>query len=89
MKQSLFNKLEVGTPVSYQGIGTINNDFYYVITKINKDNQTVDIERYLQLTLKPDTDNPIYKEGVSLDKIDFFHSKDKLAAQLDPSKLSI
>ena len=89
MKQSLFNKLEVGTPVSYQGLGTINHDFSYVITKINEDNQTVDIARYLQLTLKPDTDNPIYREGVSLDKIDFFHSQDKLVAQLDPRKLSI
>lgn len=89
MKQSLFDKLKVGTPVSYQGIGTIKNNFYYVITKINTDNETVDIERYLQLTTKPDTDNPICKEGISLDKIDFFHLKDKLEAQLDPSKLRI
>lgn len=89
MNQSLFDKLKVGTPVSYQGIGTIKNDFYYVITKINTDNETVDIERYLQLTTKPDTDNPICKERVQLDKIDFFNSKDKLEAQLDPSKLRI
>lgn len=89
MKQSLFDKLKVGTPVSYQGMGTIKNDFYYVITKINMDNETVDIERYLQLTTKPDTDNPICKKSVSLDKIDFFHTKDKLEAQLDPSKLRI
>lgn len=89
MKQSLFDKLKVGTPVSYQGIGTRKNDFYYVITKINTDNETVDIERYLQLTTKPDTDNPICKENVSLDEIDFFHPKDKLEAQLDPSKLRI
>jgi hypothetical protein len=89
MKQHLFDKLKVGTPVSYLGAGTKKHNFYYVITKINTDNKTVDIERYLQLTTKPDTDTPIYKEGVSLDKIDFFNSEDKLRAQLDPSKLRI
>lgn len=89
MKQNLFDKLKVGTPVSYLGAGTMKHNFYYVITKINTDDKTVDIERYLQLTTKPDTDNPIYKEGISLDKIDFFHSKDKLEAQLDHRKLRI
>ena len=89
MKQHLFEKLKVGTPVSYLGAGTIKHNFYYVITKINTDDKTVDIERYLQLTTKPDTDTPIYKERVSLDKIDFFLSEDKLRAELDPSKLRI
>ena len=89
MQQDLFDKLEVGVPVSYQGMGTKKHNFYYVITKINKENKTVDIERYLQLTAKPDTDNPIYKENVLLEKIDFFYSEDKLRAQLDPSKLRI
>lgn len=89
MKQHLFDKLKVGTPVSYLGAGTIKHNFYYVITKINMDDETVDIERYLQSTTEPDTDTTIYKEGVSLDKIDFFDPKDKLRAQLDPSKLRI
>ena len=89
MKQNLFDKLKVGTPVSYLGAGTMKHNFYYVITKINTDDKTVDIERYLQLTAKPDTDNPIYKENVLLEKIDFFYSEDKLRAQLDPSKLRI
>lgn len=75
--------------VSYLGMGTKKHNFYYVITKINMDNRTVDIKKCLQSTTKPDAENPIYKENVSLDKIDFFYSEDKIKAQLNPSKLRI
>lgn len=85
MKQSLFEKLEIGMPVSYLNCGIRLHTFYFEIVKINKDNQTVDIERYLKLTGKPDTEIKIYKKNVSLADIEFLDPKDKLI-NLEPTR---
>lgn len=85
MKQSLFEKLEIGMPVSYLNCGIRSHTFYFKIVKINKDNQTVDIERYLKLTDKPDAERKIYKKNISLADIEFLDPMDKLI-NLDPTK---
>lgn len=71
MREDRFKYLKIGQPVTYMGVGKANHDFYYVIAKINEDNKTVDIERYLKLTGKKDEDKPIYKNNVSLSDIEF------------------
>nr|WP_015060888.1 hypothetical protein [Psychrobacter sp. DAB_AL43B]AFF18202.1 hypothetical protein [Psychrobacter sp. DAB_AL43B] len=88
MKQFLFDKLKVGTAVIYAGQGLKVHDFRYFICQINKDSKTVDIEKYSEATGKPDSSSPI-KENISLDDIEFFHTKDKTFAQLSANALRL
>lgn len=81
MKQFLFNKLKIGTAVTYVGEGLRVHNFYYVICKINESSQTVDLAKYSQATGESDRSQPI-KENVSLDNIEFFFTKDKVLAQV-------
>lgn len=85
MKQDLFNKLETGMPVTYQKMGVKEHNFYFVITKINFSNDTVDIERYSKVTGKKDEEKSIYCKDVPLTDIDFIDVKNKLIG-LDASK---
>lgn len=85
MKQRLFKELKTGMPIIYQGMGTKQHDFYFVISKINVDNETVDIERYVRSTAKKDQERNIVYSNVSLDHINFIDTKDKLIG-LDASK---
>ncbi len=85
MKQSLFDKLETGMPVTYQKIGAKEHNFYFVISKINFNNNTVDVERCSKLTGKKDEEKSIYYKDVPLSDIDFIDAKHKLIG-LDASK---
>lgn len=71
MREDRFKYLKIGQPVTYMGLGKGTHKFYFVIAKINEDNKTVDIERYLELTGKKDENTPIYKTNVSLSDIEF------------------
>ncbi|WP_367107321.1 hypothetical protein [uncultured Psychrobacter sp.] len=84
MKQNLFDKLETGMPVTYQKMGAKEHNFYFVISKINASNDTVDIERYSKLTGKKDEERSISHKNVPLADIDFIIAKHKLIG-LDPS----
>ena len=84
MKQNLFDKLEAGMPVTYQKMGAKEHSFYFVISKINVSNYTVDIERYSKLTGKKDEEKSIYYKDVPLADIDFIDAKHKLIG-LDPN----
>lgn len=87
MHQKKFSSLEVGTLVLYvvgnKKLGSGEHNFYYKIVKINKDNETVDIERYSKIDNKPDQERKILKENVSLENIEFLDPKDKLK-NIDP-----
>lgn len=86
MKQSLFDKLETGMPVTYQKMGVREHNFYFVISKINASNKTVDVERYSKLTGKKDVERSFYHKDVPLADIDFIDAKHKLIG-LDASRL--
>lgn len=85
MKDSLFNEIEVGKPVTYKNIGTKEHEFFFVICKINICNKTVDIERYSKSTGKKDKEKDIYYSDVPLADIDFIDIKDR-RIRLDPTK---
>ena len=88
MNQRLFERLKIGMPVSYMNLGTRKHDFFYVIVKINKESQTVDIERYSSRTGEPDEDRKIYQEQVSLAEIEFLNAIDRLIG-LDHNQLKV
>jgi hypothetical protein len=85
MKQNLFDRLETGMSVTYQKMGAKEHNFYFVISKINFSNDTVDVERYSKLTGKKDEEKSISYKDVPLSDIEFIDVKHKLIG-LNPSK---
>ncbi len=88
MQENKLQYLEIGKEVIYKNMGKGDDGFYFVITKINSEDKTVSIERYLKLTASKDTERPFSRDNVPLSDIEFLFPIDRIKG-IDPRALKV